>query len=69
MKLNLSQIYNLGDLALYKPNVKRPHCHYYFMLFLISKSAEKVWWCGWFDPDNRWREGLIPENKMIKIND
>lgn len=66
MKLNLSQIYNLGDLALYKPSIKSA---FVYTLFLVSKIEETTWWCGWFDYDSTWREGLIPENKMIKIND
>jgi len=66
MKLNLSQPYDLGDLVFYKPSIKST---FVYILFLVSKIEENTWWCGYFDHDSIWRESLIPENKMIKIND
>ena len=69
MKSSSFQIYNVGDLAFYKPSIKKEYKNFTYTLFLVSKSIQNTWWCGWFDYNGIWREGLIPESKMEKIND
>ena len=70
MKSSSFQAYKSGDIVFYNPlSLKHKKEKYKYILFLIELKYEDNWWCGWFDYFGCWRESLIPQKYMKKIND
>jgi hypothetical protein len=63
-------MFSVGDIVLYEPQIKKIYQkqHQHYILFLLESYGDD-WWCGWFDYDGVWRQNLIPETFMRKINE
>lgn len=60
-----------GDICLYRPQ-RKYNSQFNHILFVIDDTnsyKDHHFWCGWFDYNNTWHEGLIPENYLEIIND